>query len=77
MTTKPLYKYERVGGGITVSPIKPDCEYTECIRLIADENKAVTKDGENLFSVIDVDTLDGWYEVAAEIETETEVTEQE
>lgn len=59
-----LYKYERVGGGVTVSPVKPEnTEYTEMYRLIADEGKALTKDGVNLTSCADVENTDGWYEV--------------
>lgn len=63
MKIKTLYRYEREDGGITVAPIEPECEYTEGMRLVADEGKALTKDGENLFSVIDVDSDEGWYEV--------------
>ena len=58
-----LYRYKRGDGGITVSPIKPDVEYTELVRLVADEGKSLTKDGENLYGVIDQDSADGWYEV--------------
>ena len=65
MDIKPLYRYEREGGGITDSPIKPDCECTERVRLIADKGKALTKDGEKLCRVIDVDSAEGWYEVDA------------
>jgi hypothetical protein len=60
-----LYKYNRKNGGVTVSPIKPDCEYTEMVRLVADEGKALTNDGENFTSCIDTDTANGWYEVDA------------
>ena len=31
-----LYKYIRDDGGTTVSPVKPNIEYTEMFRLIAD-----------------------------------------
>jgi hypothetical protein len=65
MLTKTLYKYKRENGGTTVSPIKPDCEYAEMVRLIADEGKALTKDGEKLTPCVDTDTADGWYEVDA------------
>ena len=65
MEIKPLYRYEREDGGITVSLKKPDCEYAEKMRLVADEGKMLTKDGENLCRVIDVDSADGWYEVDA------------
>lgn len=68
MEIKTLYRYAREDGGITVSPIKPNVEYTELYRLIADEGKAVTMDGENLYSVIDVNEPDGFYEVDAPIE---------
>lgn len=63
MTVIPLYRYERADGGITVSPTKPQSEYTELYRLIADEDKALTQDGENLFKVIDTESTGGWYEV--------------
>ena len=63
MKIKRLYRFERIRGGITISPNKPDCEYTELIRLVADENKSLTIDGENLYSVIDTDLAEGWYEI--------------
>ena len=65
MNTKVLYKYTREDGGITVSLNKPECEYTELVRIIADDNKKITKDGENLYTVIDCKTTDAWYEVEA------------
>ena len=58
-----LYKYTREDGGITVSPNKPECEYIEQARIVADEGKRITTDGENLYTVIDQTTADGWYEV--------------
>lgn len=57
-----LYKYERADGGITVSPIKPDCEYTEMYRLVADEGKVLTN-GEIVTSCIDVESTEGWVEI--------------
>ena len=65
MTIKTLYRFKRADGGITVSPNKPNVEYTELFRIIADEGKAVTKDGENLYSVIDTDNIGGFHEVDA------------
>ena len=59
-----LYRYKREGG-IIVSPIKPEVEYTERIRLVADDGKSLTKDGEQLYKVIDVESADGWYEIDA------------
>lgn len=65
-----LYRFERKAGKTTVSLDKPDVEYTTATRLIADEGKALTQDGENLTFCVDVDTADGWYEVDAPIEEE-------
>ena len=61
-----LYRYKREGGGVTVSTVKPDCEYTELYRLVADEGKALQK-GEIITSCIDVNATDteGWTEVDA------------
>ena len=64
MQIKPLYRFKRPSGGITVSPIKPDCEYTEKVRLIADEGKALTN-GETVAPCVDTDTAEGWWEIDA------------
>lgn len=63
METKTLYRYTRSDGGVTVSPNKPNCDYVELFRILAGEDKAVTKDGVNLYPCIDVDNTDDWYEV--------------
>ena len=63
MIIKELYHYEREEGKITVSTEKPECDYTLRYRLIADEGKELTKDGENFTTCIDVDTTEGWYEI--------------
>ena len=63
MIIKELYRYEREAGKVTVSLEKPDCDYTVKFRLIADEGKELTKDGENFTTCIDVDSTEGWYEV--------------
>ena len=65
MQTITLYKYTRADGGVTVSPIKPDCEYTEMYRLIADEGKVLTQDGVDTTTCVDVESVEGWYEVDA------------
>lgn len=62
MITKTLYRYKREDGGITVSPNKPECEYTELIRLIADEGKILT-DGSITTHCIDTETLYQWSEI--------------
>ena len=63
MIIKELYFFEREEGKFTTSPIKPECEYALRYRLIADEGKVLTKDGENFTTCIDVDSPEGWYEV--------------
>lgn len=65
MQTITLYKYTREDGGVTVSPVKPDGECAAMYRLVADEGKALTQDGENLYACVDVSSVDGWYEVDA------------
>ena len=54
MIIKELYHYEREAGKVTVSTEKPECDYTVKFRLIADEGKELTKDGENFTTCIDV-----------------------
>ena len=65
MIVKELYCYEREEGKVTVSTEKPDRDYTLKFRLIADEDKELTKDGVNFTTCIDVDSTEGWYEVEA------------
>ena len=62
MIVIPLYRYVREDGGTTVSPNKPEGEYTEMHRLIADEGKALT-DGATYCPCIDTDNVAGWREV--------------
>lgn len=62
MQTIKLYKYTRADGGVTVSPIKPDTEYTEMYRLVADEGKALVN-GKITTICIDVKSIDGWTEI--------------
>ena len=69
-----LYKYTRPDGGVTVSPVRPEGEYEPMYRLVADEGMVLTKDGENLTSCADVESVIGWYEVET---TEGEATEQD
>lgn len=58
-----LYKYSRTDGGVTVSPSIPDCEYTEMLRLIAEEGKVLTQNGIDTTPCEDVEVTDGWYEI--------------
>ena len=61
-----LYKYIRDDGGTTVSPVKPNIEYTEMFRLIADEGKELVN-GDIRTSCIDVESTEGWSEIDAPI----------
>lgn len=63
MIVQELYCYEREVEKFTVSPEKPDCDYTLKFRLIAEEDEELTKDGENFAICIDVDSTEGWYAV--------------
>lgn len=63
MQTITLYRYTREGGGVTVSPVMPECEYTTMYRLIADEGKVLTQDGTTTTCCADVMSADGWYEI--------------
>lgn len=59
-----LYKYQREDGGTTVSLTKPKSDYTEKYRLVADEGMNLTQDGITYVPCVDVESLEGWYEVA-------------
>lgn len=71
----PLYKFIRSDGGVTVSPIKPEGEYSEMFRLVADENKLL-KNGEVETVCVDVLSTDSWEEIdPGELgSTDTELT---
>lgn len=63
MQTIPLYRHTRPDGGVTVSTVKPETEYTELTRLVADEGYVLT-DGTNFTACIDTDDPDAWMEAA-------------
>lgn len=65
MQIKNLYKYQRENGGITVSPNKPDSdiEYIPMYRVIAEEGKLITLNGEDKYLIIDTYISEGWYEI--------------
>lgn len=58
-----LYKYKRADGGTSVSPVKPPVYSTEMVRLVANEGKALTRDGIHLVDSVDAYAEGGWYEV--------------
>lgn len=58
-----LYRYIRADGGVTVSTSRPDLDYTELYRLIADEGMMLT-DGFANADCVDTNDPDAWSEVA-------------
>lgn len=62
MEIRTVYKYDRGNRKITVSPAKPDCDYTEMYRIIAGEGMSVTQDGVSFYSCVDTDSAEGWIE---------------
>ena len=71
-----LYRYIRNDGGVTVSPIKPDREYAETFRLVADEGMILT-DGENFTICTDTENPDAWTEVEDIENPDEEITNEE
>lgn len=66
MQIRTLYKTVRTDDGVTVSPKRPESgEYTEMLRLVADEGKLLTVNGIDTTPCVDVESTDGWYEVDA------------
>ena len=74
MRTVPLYRFTRPEGGITDSTIKPDVDFVERSRLIADEGYILTN-GEIFTPCIDTDEPEKWSEVEYTPESNEEVTE--
>lgn len=74
MTKKQIYRIRREDGGITITPKRPEEPGYEVagVRLIADDGKALTKDGIEFYSVKDVESDEGYYEVDIQIEESEE-----
>ena len=66
MQIKPLYKYARADGGITITPVQPDAAYTQLYRLVAEDGGEITN-GEITTTCIDVESYGGWHDVDGEI----------
>ena len=58
-----LYRYLRTDGGVTVSTEKPETEYTELTRLVADDGYVLTN-GETTTPCTDTYNPSAWTEVA-------------
>lgn len=62
MQVVKLFRYTRANGGITISTKRPQVEYTELFRLIADNGKALT-DGKVMTPCIDTEDVNIWTEI--------------
>jgi hypothetical protein len=62
MLTINLYRYTRPDGGVTVSTVQPDVEYTALYRLVADEGMLLT-DGTTTTSCVDTTDTSVWSEI--------------
>ena len=58
----PLYRYIRADGGVTVSTNKPETDYTELTRLVADDDKILTNGQTETFCV-DTNNVGEWNEI--------------
>lgn len=70
MIIKTLYRYT-VGGKTTVSPTKPDADYTETYRVVAEDGMAIT-DGIMECECIDTDYPNDWHDCESSAMTEEE-----
>lgn len=70
MQIKPLYKYVRPDGGVTITPVQPDYAYTQLYRLFAEGSGEITN-GEITTTCVDAESCEGWHDVDGEI-TDTE-----
>ena len=62
MKTIVLYRYTRTDGGTTVSTVKPDVEFTQLYRLLADEGMVLTN-GEITTICVDTEEVSVWSEI--------------
>lgn len=68
MQIKTLYRYQRQGGGVDVSPVMPSgVEFETLYRLTAGDG-AVLVNGETETECVDTDTPEEWREETREIE---------
>lgn len=64
MKIKKMFKY--IGSnGVVITDVDLPMEKTEINRLIAENGKLLTNDGTTYHSVIDVEKVEGFYEVDA------------
>lgn len=71
-----LYRYTRPDGGVTVSIVQPDVEYTALYRLVADEGMLLT-DGTTTTSCVDITDTSVWSEIVDTTNNNTQPTSPE
>ena len=55
------------GAGVSLSPLcQKGAKLSTFVRLVADDGKALTKDGVNFTTCVDTVSVDGWYEKDAD-----------
>lgn len=69
-----LYRFIRPDGGVTVSPVMPDSEYTELFRLVADDGMTLAN-GETVTPCTDTDKPEAWTEIDDPAELNRQYTE--
>ena len=67
-----VYRYFRPDCGVSVSPVNPDGEYTELVRLAAEEGRTLT-DGVTETTCVDTDNPDAWDEILTDSETMSDI----
>lgn len=75
MTIITLYKYTREDGGTTTSPNKPDCEYTELSRVVADKDKILVLPDGTRAVCTDVESAEGITEIDHVVKTPEPIKE--
>ena len=69
MQTITLYKYARSGGGVDVSPIKPETgEYETMYRLIVDDGNVLVNNSGDECTCIDTENPEEWQEILPDSE---------
>ena len=77
MQVIPIYRYTRPGGGVTVSPTRPEGECVEMVRLAADEGMLLRLPDGTTVGCIDTDDVGLADAVTEEVDPEWERMKKE
>lgn len=61
----PLYKAKKSDGSISITLTKPEGEYTQMVRIVADSGMSLTANGIQKFPIVDTESTEGWREIIA------------